>query len=114
MSSQTYNDEHRQFVSRKIVATAQSILSGEVGVVTGARQLCGLGHQIGADRDPDFIFFIGIDSETDHLPIGEVRQHWNPEALRVKDVELADYEARVRERAFEACRSLIQKYDHGD
>jgi hypothetical protein len=112
MTSQTYNEEHRQFLSRKVVAAAQSILSGELGVVAGARQLCGLAHQVGADRDPDFIVFIGIDSESDHLPIGEVRQQWNPDALLAKDAELADYEARVRERAFAACRSLIQKYGH--
>jgi hypothetical protein len=112
MTSQIYNEEHLRSVSRKIVAAAQGILSGKLGVIAGARQLCGLGHQVGADRDPDFIIFIGIDSESDDLPIGEARQHWNPEALRAKDAELANYEARVRERAFEACRSLIQKYDH--
>jgi hypothetical protein len=112
MTSQIYNEEHRQFLSRMIVAAAQSILSGELGVVAGARQLCGLGHQVGAGHDPDFIVFIGIDSESDHLPIGEVRQRWNPDALLAKDAGLADYETRVRERAFAACRSLIEKYDH--
>ena len=112
MTSPIYNEEHRQFLSRKVVATAQSILSGELGVIAGARQLSGLGYQVGADRDPDFTLFTGVDSESDDLPIGEVRKHWNPEALRAKDAELADYEARVRERVFEACRSLIQKYDH--
>ena len=112
MTSQNYNEEHRQFLSRKIVAAAQSILSGEIGVIAGARQLCGLGHQIGADRDPDFLFFIGVDSESDDLPIGEIRKHWNPDALLDKDAELAAYEARVRERALTACRSLIEKYGH--
>jgi len=46
------------------------------------------------------------------MPIGEVRQHWNPEALRVKDAEVAKVEALYREQAFEICRKLIQKYDH--
>jgi hypothetical protein len=112
MSSQIYNEEHRQFVSRKIVAAARSILSGELGIIAGARQLSGLGDGVGADRDPDFRFFVGIDSESDHMPIGEVRQHWNPEALRVKDAEVAKVEALYREQAFEICRKLIQKYDH--
>jgi hypothetical protein len=112
MTSQTYNEEHRQFLSRKIVAAAQSILSGELGVIAGARQLCGLGHQVGADDDADFTFFVAIDSESDHLPIGEVRQHWNPEALRAKDAEIASFEAFYREKAFEICRRLIEKYDH--
>lgn len=112
MNSQTCNEEHRQFLSRKIVAAAQSILSGEIGIIAGARQLCGLGHQVGADRDTDFTFFVGVDSESDHFSIGEVRQHWNPEALRAKDTEIASFEALYREKAFEICRKLIEKYDH--
>jgi len=112
MGSQIYNEEHQQFVSRKIVAIARSILSGELGIIAGARQLCGLGHQVGADRDPDFAFFIALDSESDHLPIGEARKRWNPEALREKDAEVITFEASYRERAFEICRKLIQKYDH--
>jgi hypothetical protein len=112
MTSQIHNEEHRQFLSRKVVTAAQSILSGELGVIAGARQLCGLGHQIGADRDPDFTFFVAIESESDHLPIGEVRQHWNQEALRVKDEEIASFEAFYREQAFEICQRLIERYDH--
>ncbi|MGA2868920.1 MAG: DUF2489 domain-containing protein [Verrucomicrobiota bacterium] len=112
MTSQIYNEEHRQYLSRKVVAAAQSILSGELGVVAGALRLFSLAHEVGVKGDADFNLFIGIVSETDHLPLGEARQHWNPDALLAKDAELADYEARVRERAFAACRSLIQKYDH--
>jgi|SRR5882724_1306267 len=111
MASQIYNEEHRQFVSRKIVAASRSILSGELGIIAGARQLCGLGHGVGADRDPDFTFFVAIDSESDHLPIGVARQHWNPEALRTKDAEVAKFEAFYKEQTFEVCRRLIQKYD---
>jgi hypothetical protein len=112
VASPIYNEEHRGFLSSKIVATAQAVLAGELGIIAGARRLCGLGHEIGADRDSDFTFFVGLDSETDHLPIGEVRQHWNVEALREKDAEIAQAEAFYRERAFEKCRRLIQRYDH--
>ena len=108
------NEEHRQFISRKIVAVARSILSGEIGIIVGARRLSGLGDKVGADRDPDFIFFVAIDSESDHLPIGEVRQRWNPDALRVKDAEVAEIEAFHRQEAFEICRRLIQKYESHD
>ena len=112
MTSPIFNQEHREFLSRKIVVAARSILSGELGVIAGARQLCGLGHQIGADSDPDFIFFVGLDSESDHLPVGEVRQRWNPDALREKDAEIAAIELSAREKTFEICRRLIEKYDH--
>jgi hypothetical protein len=111
MATPIYNEEHRQFLSRKIVATAQRVLSGELGIIAGARQLSGLGSDVGADRDPDFTFFVGLDSETDHLPIGEVRQSWNSEALQQKDAEVREIEASYREQAFESCRSLIRRYE---
>jgi hypothetical protein len=109
-SREIYNEEHLQWLRSKILEIARSILSGEVGVIAGARMFGGLSHQAG-DRDLDFLFFIGLDSETDHLPIGDARQHWNPEVLRAKDAELAAYEAKVRDRAFKACRGIIQKYE---
>src|SRR5262245_34446853 len=106
-----YNEEHRKLASAKIVATAQRILSAEVGIVAGARQLSRLRFDVGAEHDADFIFFVGVDSETDHLPVGEVRSRWSSDALKAKDEELQVCEAAVRERAFEICRSLIQRYE---
>jgi len=111
MSSPLHNEEHRQWASAKIVALAKSILSGEVGVVAGARHLSAWRFDVDAEHDPDFVFFVGLDSETDHLPVGEMRSHWNSEALRAKDEELGRFEASTRERAFQVCRSLIQKYE---
>jgi hypothetical protein len=110
MAVQTYNEEHRNWASGKIVAVAKSILSGELGIVAGARQLAPWRFDVGAEHDPDFIFFVGIDSETDHLPIGEVRSRWNPEVLKAKDEELRSFEASVRDKALPVCYSLIQKY----
>jgi hypothetical protein len=111
MPAPIYNEEHRQWASAKIVALARSILSGEVGIVAGARQLNGLRFDVRAEHDPDLVFFVGVDSETDHLPIGQVRDHWNPGALQAKDEELRRFETATQERALQACRSLIQKYE---
>jgi len=38
------------------------------------------------------LVFTGIDSETDTLPIGDVRQHWRLDALERKDREITDAE----------------------
>jgi len=61
---------------QKIAEVAQGILDGHVGIIDGARQIRALcsGH-VGLDeRDPDLNTFVGIDSETDDLPIGAARQ----------------------------------------
>ena len=109
-----HNEEHGKTASEKVVALARSVLSGDTGIAEGSRQLAAWRFDVGAENDPDFLFFVGVASETDDLPIGPVRQHWNPGALRVKDAELAAYEAKVEQKAFEVCRSLIQKYDIRD
>ena len=111
MNAPIYNEEHRQWARGKIVVLAKGIVSGELSIVAGARQLAGWRFDVGAENDPDFIFFVGVDSETDYLPVGEIRSRSNPEALAAKDEELRDYEGSVRERALRACRSLIQKYE---
>jgi hypothetical protein len=111
MTAQIYNEEHRNWASGKVVAVAKSILSGELGIVAGARQLARWRFDVGAEHDPDFTFFVGVDSETDHLPVGEVRSRWSPEALKAKDEDLRTFEASVRDRALRVCESLIQKYE---
>jgi hypothetical protein len=49
---------------------------------------------------------IGIESETDNLPVGEVRKLWAPDALRVKDFEIVRCEELYRPRFLEACKRI--------
>lgn len=95
---------------REVVLVAQRMLSGHCGIVEGARQLSGLAHRLAAEHDPNFTFFIGVDSETDHLPIGDVRQRWAADALRKKDEELRSLEGFFRADALHACQNLILKF----
>ena len=104
-------NEHRRFASAKVVTIARAILSGELGIVAGARQLAPWRFDLDEERDPDFMHFVGLDSETDDLPIGAVRAKWSPNALSAKDEQLRAYEASVRDQTFRACQNLIQKYE---
>jgi hypothetical protein len=111
VTARIYNEEHQKWATKEIVSIARGILSGELGIVAGARQLAAWRFDVGADKDPDFIFFVGIESETDEIPIGDVRSRWNPEALKAKDAELQRFEASVRDKAVRACQKLIEKYE---
>jgi hypothetical protein len=97
---------------KAMVLVARRIFDGSTGIVAGARELTRLRFPSRAETDKDILYFVGIDSESDHLPLGAVRQHWNTEALKAKDAELQAYEALVRDRAFVACQNLIARYDH--
>lgn len=55
------------FIRGQIMAICESVLAEEIGVIAGSRRLNRLGLQLYGARDSDFITFVGVDSETDHL-----------------------------------------------
>jgi hypothetical protein len=96
---------------QQVAEVASAMLRGELGILEGSRLLVSLCSQVSAlDHDPDFLCFVGIDSETDHLPLGDVRQHWEPDALASKDQEIRAAEAFYRDHAIAACRALLVRF----
>jgi len=95
----------------EVVEIAEGILSGTVGVVEGSRRLSALRSSVTReDHDPDFLPFVGIDSESDHIPLGDVRRLWAPDALTKKDGELKSIEDHYRPFVEKACRRLTQRF----
>jgi hypothetical protein len=92
--------------------TAAKVLAGEMGVIGGSVRLASLAHEAVKDWrvDPDFVVFGALASETDHLPTGSARQHWNPAALAEADIRIARIENEARHDVFRACRSVIKRF----
>jgi hypothetical protein len=63
--------------------------------------------------EPDFGPFVKLDAETDHLPIGNVRELWAPEALIKTDAEVRETEAAARDEVHAACRRLVGRFRRG-
>ena len=85
---------------------------GTIGVLHAAQKLSSLRHTLVGDaRDEDWDVFVGIDSETDHLPLEEDRKNWSPEALARKDIEIKEAEDFFRARAVEAAHNLLRRYE---
>ena len=97
------------------VKLAQTVVAGEIGLLEGARELAAIGTRLVHDvsLDPDFSVLVAVASETDDLPIGQVRALWDRSAVAERDREIADYEARVREVVLAACRSIRTRYAAG-
>lgn len=88
---------------------AQEVLDGRTTVLERVRQLISLEHSDAFTELEDRRFIIGVHSETDHLPIGEVRQLWAPDALKHKDVEIARAEELYRADFLETCRRIVKE-----
>lgn len=92
----------------RALAFAHKLIAGEMSVIEASRALSSLRWEFDAPENYLFLPFVGIDSETDELPIGSVRREWARDSLALKDVEIARCEQAYRPRAVEACRKLIE------
>ncbi len=97
---------------KEVVHVSRSVLDRSVGVIEGARLLAALRFRVRAENDEDFLVFTGIDSQTDHFPLSDVRARWNSDALVRYDAERQRAESDFREGAEVACRNLIRKYEN--
>jgi hypothetical protein len=88
---------------------AQAVLNGRTRVLEAVRELVPLAYTDAIAHVDDRRLIIGIESETDDLPVGEVRKLWAPDALRVKDVEIARCEELYRPQFLEACKRIAKR-----
>jgi hypothetical protein len=85
---------------------AAAVLDGRTTILEAVRELVPLAHTDAITDEADRRLIIGIDSETDHLPIGEVRKLWAPDALQEKDAEIARAEEWWKAKFLDACRRI--------
>jgi hypothetical protein len=100
--------QNRARAKSQILSLAKQLLAGQLGVIAASRELSPLRHQVEAELTEVLVVFTGIDSETDALPIGEVRQHWSAESLVRTDHEITEAETFYRDTAIEAATRLLQ------
>ena len=98
-------------LQRRIVAIARGILDGDTDVLEGSRILSGLlGHLSVGDDDEDHRAFVLIDSETDALPVGKVRELWSAQSLLELEPRIRDAQEWAMAIAEPHCRSLIKRF----
>jgi hypothetical protein len=102
-----YNLEYRANVRATVKALAESFLSGKLGLVETSRKLSEYQDMEPAFWEPLRVF-IGIDSETDTLPVRNVRELWSPAALEAKDTETASVIRRWHVVAVAAAQELLR------
>jgi hypothetical protein len=88
---------------------AEAILSGQMAILEGARSLCPLAHTDAIADEGDRMLIIAIDSETDYLPVGEVRKYWAEDSLQEKDVYIARAEERYKRDLLDLCERILRQ-----
>ncbi len=93
-------------IRQKMVESARAMLDGKLSYIEGARQICRLRWDAKIpDFDADIMAFVGIDSETDALPLGDERQNWLRDSLVKLQPEIERAEAWAQGIGRSACKS---------
>jgi hypothetical protein len=91
------------------VNLAQRILARKIGVIAGCREMVAIRNRGDLHDDRGLDPFVGVESETDALPLGKVRGQWSEGALLEADDKIAQAEAFFRDTIDDACRALIER-----
>ena len=105
------HDPEVQKARLEIAEVARAMLSGKLLFIEGARRLhCLKSAAMLADNDADFDPFVGIDSDTDALPIGAERARWAQDALDRLQPEIARAEEWAQGFGRPHCQRLIDRF----
>jgi len=106
------HDQYRASLISRILEIARAVVAGTGEIIGSARELAHLLRDIGLENEDKNLvqLFVAIDSETDHLPVGPERTNWNPDSLKARDSEIAEYQVAFREDVLAACKKLIERY----
>jgi len=97
-------------VYRKIVHTAEAVITGRIDLVGGCRSLYALSFRLPAAERELFLPIFGFESETDHYPLGKVRDLYAKDYLDRLDAEIAAYTQKSRPEVIAACEAIIARF----
>ena len=103
--------EQEKARTKKLVSSAKTIISGQVGITVGSNKLLGKLQWLGKDWEDKFpIFREYYDSQPVNIPVGTERLYWNPDKVLETDLQLSQLESKFRPKILEACVIIIKDY----
>ncbi|MDH2341392.1 hypothetical protein [Bradyrhizobium sp. SSUT77] len=94
---------------RQILDAAKQVLSRATTAIEAARIIARCRFEAKLEDDPDILPFVGIDSETDALPLGHDQIHWQARALADLQPKIEEAETWAREFAVSHCQNLVSR-----
>jgi hypothetical protein len=106
---------HEEYVARqrrRVATLARQILAGELDVLDGSSKIAALRGEIEiALDDDDLMAFVGVVSETDHLPIGAEALNWSDDALARKEPDVRRAREWASKVVRQPCENLLARFD---
>jgi hypothetical protein len=93
----------------KLIETLEQMMGGKLSFIDGTRIVRRLIETAGYDPlSEPFVAFVAIDSETDAVPTGKVRDLWQPDAVAKHAKEWSQSEAWAKQAGEPACREALE------
>ncbi len=104
------NPSRRDSLARKVVAAARSIVTYQIGLPQGCVRVNRALQRLVPYETGLPTVFEDYLKEVQLLPIGFERLNWNRKVLQEKDIALEAANQRFRNRIFDACWTLIERF----
>lgn len=112
MDRPALNEEERE-ARQQLANLLRLVLSGHCSYLEAVPRVVYLGSWVGGvgDFDDDFRVFVGINSETDHLPTQAARHLWLAHAIKALESDMVKLETRAAALAKVSCEALLARLD---
>jgi hypothetical protein len=105
------NEQKYRKDCRRLRALASRVAQGKETVIEGSRNMLKYRLWMREEQNKDFDIFVVVGTQSDHLPVGSVRQYWAPDALLQKDKEILKLEDLYRVRVIRSATRIYEKYN---
>ncbi|MDR0787279.1 MAG: hypothetical protein LBG44_05380 [Gemmatimonadota bacterium] len=98
---------------QEVVISANGLMQGTLPFLEGVRKLVDVRSRLsGTENDPDFLLFVAIESQADHIPNAEMRALCSQSWLEKCDAEVNDIAAFYQTAVMAACERLVRRFSH--
>ena len=98
----------------KLVSAARAIVTYEVGLPRGCTRMLNALSRLRPYEQLIYPVFEDYRRATSGLPTGQERLHWDREALRMLDTRLEAVNREFRDRIFDACYAILDRFAPDD
>ncbi len=104
------NPDKRTADLSKLVSAARAILTYQTSLPLGCTRVRRILFWLRPYEQPDLPVFDEFFAATLKLPVGTERLQWSRDELRERDVELERIIRQFRDRVFDACYDILDRY----
>lgn len=112
MKDSIWNNDSTKFVKecKRLCMLCNRIMNGQESIISGCIKMSQYRFWMKEEDNSNWDIFMIVSSDTDHLPIGDVREYWSTYALKEKDLEIGKIEIFYREDVVKAIKNIFQQY----